>query len=231
MDINIEYRPSYAMARVALANGESIVAESGAMMSMSSNIDVQTSSRAQSAGGGAGGLLKALGRSVFAGESFFMNTYSSQGGEGEIILAPTLPGDVEVISLQDQGLMIQRTSYMANSPGIGIDTKWGGMKTLFGGEGLFMIKAGGTGDVVVNSFGAIHQLNITGPYVVDTGHIVAFDENLMFEVKKVGSWKSTIFSGEGLVTEFNGRGRLWIQSRNPSAFGHLVGGKLPPREQ
>ncbi len=228
MQVNIEYRPSFALAIVKLAAEEAVVAEAGAMVSMSSNVQIKTSSRAAD-GGKRGGILKSLKRSVFGGESFFMNTYTAQGGEGEVTLAPTLPGDVLSIPMTGSGLLIQGTSYMASSPGISIDTKWGGFKTLFGGEGLFMLKATGTGEIVVNSFGAIHELQMDGPYIVDTGHIVAFDETLSFEVKRVGSWKSTFFSGEGLVTEFNGKGRLWIQSRNPKEFGKDIGSRLPPR--
>jgi uncharacterized protein (TIGR00266 family) len=229
MQVNVQYRPSFALAVVNLAGNESVVAESGSMVSMSSNIGIQTSSKSGGAGG-AKGFIKALARTAFAGESFFLNTYTAQGGPGEVTLAPTLPGDIASIPMTGPGLMIQGSSYMASSPGVNIDTKWGGMKTLFGGEGLFMLKASGTGEVVVNSFGAIHEMALNGPYIVDTGHIVAFDETLSFVVKKVGSWKSTIFSGEGLVTVFKGQGRLWIQTRNPRAFGQLVGSKLPPRK-
>jgi uncharacterized protein (TIGR00266 family) len=227
MQVNIAYRPSFALAIVGLAENESVVAESGAMVSMSSNMAMQTSSRAATGGGG---LLKSLKRTVLGGESFFMNTYTAQGGPGEVTFAPTLPGDVEVLDLVGPSIVIQQTSYMASSPGVAIDTSWQGFKGFFGGESLFMLKASGQGQVIVNSFGAIHPLNLEGPYIVDTGHIVAFDETLNFEVKKVGSWKATFLSGEGLVTIFNGKGRLWIQSRNPSEFGSTVGGKLPPRQ-
>ena len=227
MDINVQYRPSFALAIVNLGANESVVAESGAMVSMSSNINIQTSSRQQAGGGG---MLKALKRAAFGGESFFMNTYTAQGGPGEVTFAPTLPGDVAKLEMTGPSIVIQGTSYMACSPGITIDTKWGGFKTFFGGEGLFMLHASGQGDLLVNSFGAIHDMYIDGPYIVDTGHIVAFDETLTFEVKRVGSWKSTLLSGEGLVTVFNGKGRLWIQSRNPSAYGQAVGSKLPPRQ-
>jgi len=226
MEIKIEYRPSYALAIVGLGTNESIVAEGGAMVSMSSNMGIQTSRGAA----GAGGLLKSLARSVLGGESFFMNTFTAQGGAGEITLAPTLPGDIQVLPMTGPTLIIQSTCYLASTPGITIDTKWGGMKTLFGGEGLFMLKASGQGQVIVNSFGAIHEVPVNGPYIVDSGHIVAFEETLTFEVKRVGGWKATLFSGEGLVCLFNGKGRLWIQSRNPKAFGAAVGGKLPPRE-
>jgi uncharacterized protein (TIGR00266 family) len=226
MQTKIEYRPSYALAVVDLAQNETVVAESGAMVSMTSNIAIQTGSRAASGGGG---ILKALKRSVLGGEAFFMNTFTAQGGPGQVTFAPTLPGDVLSLPMAGPSIVIQRSSYMASSPTVAIDTSWQGFKGFFGGESLFMLKASGQGEVIVNSFGAIHEIPLAGPYIVDTGHIVAFDETLTFQVKKVGSWKATFFSGEGLVTVFNGKGRLWIQSRNPQAFGHTVGRKLPPR--
>ncbi len=225
MQVNIEHRPSYALAVVGLAANESVVAEGGAMVSMDSHIGIQTSRKAAG-----GGILKSLKRAALGGESFFMNTYTAGGAAGHVTFAPTLPGDIAHLQLNNQTYIIQSSSYMASAPGIALDTSWGGFKTFFGGEGLFMLTAKGSGDLIINAFGGIHEMNINGPYIIDTGHIVAFEESLNFEVKRVGSWLSTFFSGEGLVCEFNGQGKLYIQTRNPKEFGSLVGGKLPPRE-
>jgi len=226
MNISIEYRPSYGLAICQLQPGESVRAESGAMVSMNTHVRMETSA---THGKGVKGLLKGLARKVFMGESFFMNTFHADQAQGEVTFAPRLPGDVEQTALNNESLVIQGTSYMCSSPDIEINTKWGGFKTLFGGEGLFMIEAKGTGPVVFNAFGAIHALDLNGPFVVDTGHIVAFQPSLNFKIKRVGGWYSTFFSGEGLVCEFNGQGRLWIQSRNPKEFGTSVGRMLPPR--
>jgi uncharacterized protein (TIGR00266 family) len=93
-----------------------------------------------------------------------------------------------------------------------------------------MLKATGTGPLVFNSFGAIKEVVVDGEFIVDTGHIVAFEDGLKFTVNKFGGgWKSFIFGGEGLVCTFSGRGRLWIQTRNATGFGREVGSKLPPR--
>jgi len=226
MQVDIQHRPSYALAVVNLSADESVVGEGGAMVSMDQTISIQTSRR----GAGSGGLLKSLKRAALGGESFFLNTYTASRGPGHVSFAPTLPGDVMHLALSNQSYIIQSSSYMASSPGITLDTQWGGLKTFFGGEGLFMLKAQGTGDLIVNAFGAIHELAINGPYILDTGHIVAFEETLSFEVKRVGNWISTFFSGEGLVCQFNGQGKLYIQTRNPKEFGTMVGHKLPPRE-
>jgi len=96
-----------------------------------------------------------------------------------------------------------------------------------GGEGLFLLSATGAGDLFINAYGGIREIDLNGSFIVDTGHIVAFEDSLTFNVKKVGSWKSTLFSGEGLVCEFSGKGKLWIQTRNLSALVAWLRPMLP----
>ncbi|HZW05123.1 MAG TPA: AIM24 family protein, partial [Anaerolineaceae bacterium] len=86
MQVEILYRPSYAVAKVSLNPNQAIRAESGAMVSMSAGVQVETQMR--------GGLLKSLARSVLGGESFFTNTFQASASGGEVLLAPTMPGDV-----------------------------------------------------------------------------------------------------------------------------------------
>ena len=114
------------------------------------------------------------------------------------------------------------SSYLCSTPGITVDSKWGGAKSFFGGEGLFMLKCSGQGDMWMSSYGAIHEITVENTYVVDTAHIVAFDETLTFNVRSVGGMKSLFFSSEGLVCEFSGRGRLWIQTRNAPAIASFL---------
>ena len=118
--------------------------------------------------------------------------------------------------------MVQRGSFCASTTGVTVDTKWGGAKTFFGGEGLLMLKCHGAGDLWVSSYGAIHAVDVKETYTVDTGHIVAFEESLTFTVRKVGGMKSLFFSGEGLVCEFSGTGRLWVQTRNAPALASFL---------
>jgi len=227
MDIRVEHSPAFAMAIVDLEPGESFVGENGSMVSMSTGIDINTTSKAI---GGKGGLLKSIGRMI-GGESFFNNIYTAANGPGTVTLSPTLIGDVVRHDLENSSMIVQSSSWLGSGSGIELETTWGGMKSFFGGEGLFMLRLHGSGPVLFNAFGAIHRIEVDGRFIVDTGHIVAFEESLSFDVKRVGGWFSTFFSGEGLVTEFSGNGTLWIQTRNPKEFGSLIGGKLPPRDK
>jgi uncharacterized protein (TIGR00266 family) len=177
-----------------------------------------------------GGLFKALGRSFLGGESFFMNTFKSSNG-GEINFAPPLPGDMFVLDLE-KPMLIQSGSYVASENSVEIDTKFGGVKTFFASEGLFLLRATGSGKILLSSFGAIHELILQAgqKYIVDTGHFVAFDEGIGFNVRRVGGIKSTLFSGEGLVVDINGPGRVLIQSRSTDSFLGWLIPKLPKNQ-
>jgi uncharacterized protein (TIGR00266 family) len=124
---------------------------------------------------------------------------------------------------------VQSGSYLASTEGVTVDTKWSGAKTFFGSEGLIMLKVAGTGTLIVSSYGAIHPMELEAgrKYVVDTGHLVSFEEQIGFKVKKVAGWKSTLFSGEGLVVELTGPGKLNLQSRSQDSFLAWLIPRLP----
>ena len=212
MQVEILYRPSYSVARVVMDANETIQAESGAMVAMSPDMEMKTEAR--------GGFLKSISRSMFGGESFFLNSYTAKSSGERILLAPPLPGDVSVVEMKGESLLVQSGSYLASSEGVEVDTKWSGAKTFFGSEGLIMLKVSGTGTLVISSFGAIHPMELGAgeKFVVDTGHLVTFDERVRYDVKKVAGWKSTLFSGEGLVAELTGPGKINLQSRSQDSF-------------
>ena len=223
MNVNVRYGPAYALAIVTLEAREKIEVESGAMVGMSPELEMETAAK--------GGFLKSLGRSMFGGESFFINGYTASSHGDTIALAPPLPGDISVIEMHGETLMVQSGSYLASSEGIQVDTKWSGAKTFFGSEGLIMLRISGTGTLIVSSYGAIHEMELAAgeKYVVDTGHLVTFEEHLEFNVKKVAGWKSTLFSGEGLVIELGGPGKLTLQSRSQDSFLAWLIPQLPQK--
>ncbi len=212
MQTEIKYQPSYSMAVVTLAPLEHLRVEAGAMVSMSG---VQLETKA------AGGLLASLKRSLLGGESFFQNEYAASAQGGMIMLAPALPGDIVVLEQDgERPLMVQSGSYVASSIEIATDTKWGGARTFFASEGLFMLRCSGAGTLILSSYGAIQSM-VLAPgqrLTVDTGHLVAFDEGIAFEVRAVGGLKSSLFSGEGLVVDLTGPGRVLLQTRSGDAF-------------
>ncbi|MBM4157644.1 MAG: TIGR00266 family protein [Ignavibacteria bacterium] len=222
MQHKILFQPSEALIHIGLAENEEVQAEAGAMVFMSWNIEIETSTK--------GGFMGALKKSVLGGESFFTNKFVARKGPGEIGFCAPFAGDIKHFQLQNQNMYIQSGSYVCSSVTVNLDTQWAGAKGFFGGAGLFMLKASGSGDIFVNSFGAIFERDLNNDrFICDTGHIVAFTDGLSYNVKKVGGLKSTLFSGEGLVAEFNGTGKLWIQTRNPGSFISWLASKLPSK--
>lgn len=213
----ILHQGSFALALVKLQAEQSIHAEAGAMVSMSGNIDLHSEMK--------GGVFGALKRAV-GGESAFVSTFTAKGGPGEVTLAPGAPGGVAGIEMSSQTFMVQSSSYLAGDMSLQVETKFGGAKSLFGGEGLFLLQISGSGLLLVSSFGAIHSRTLRPgeQYVVDTGHLVAWESHMQYNLRKAaksGFFRS-MMSGEGLVAEFNGPGEILIQTRNLAAFAGLL---------
>jgi uncharacterized protein (TIGR00266 family) len=214
---SIEKQGAFALAVVNLQPEQAISAEAGAMVSMSSNVDLYSEMK--------GGVFGALKRAV-GGESAFVSTFTAKGGPGEVTLAPGAPGDVVGLEMRNQTFMVQSSSYLAGDTSLAVDTKFGGAKSFFGGEGLFLLQVSGTGLLLISSFGAIYR-RILPPgeqYVVDTGHLVAWEGHMQYNIRKAAKsgYLRSFLSGEGMVAEFMGPGEILIQTRNLAAFAGLL---------
>jgi uncharacterized protein (TIGR00266 family) len=227
MQVEILSRPATSVAKLTLKAGEVARAEVGSMIAMDAGFTVETSARSRGKGG-FGASLKRL----FAGESFFINEFTATSHGQELIVGPQMAGDVVNHHLTQGALVIQGSSWLASGSNIEVDASFQGlMNAGFSGEGIFWVKCTGHGDVLINSFGAIYEIDVDDSgYIVDTGHIVAFEDSLQFSVRKAGkSFIGSYLSGEGFVCEFTGHGKLYCQTHNPPGFGKALGSKLKPR--
>jgi uncharacterized protein (TIGR00266 family) len=222
MNIEILYKPAHTLAKVTLGPSESIEAESGAMVGTTGGVEMTTS---------AGGFMKGLKR-MFGGESLFRNTFTAPASGGEVLLAPALCGDMTVLDGNDGPWFLQSSTYVAAEKSIELETKVGGFKTFFSANGLFVLRARGTGKVICGAFGGLERIDLDGEIVIDTGHLVAWQDRpeLTYTVTKAGSgWIVSMLSGEGLICHFKGRGTIWLQSRNPAEYGRTIGALLPAK--
>ena len=223
MNVELRHRPSFAAARVTMAPGEQVRAESGAMMAMSGGMSLQSSTQ--------GGVLKGLKRSFLGGESLFISTFTAPNAGGWVDLAHHLAGDIIVAELRpEQPLSITKGCWLASSDGVELDTKWGGFKNLFGGEGGFLVHATGSGTVLLACYGAMDTVDLAAgeTVTVDTGHVVAFQADITSAIRKVaGGLVQTLKSGEGLVFDFTGPGWVMTQSRNPAALEAWIRSVMP----
>ncbi|ABR55390.1 protein of unknown function DUF124 [Methanococcus vannielii SB] len=217
-DFEIICKPSYSLLKFKLNNQE-IMTETGSMVYMDPKISIETSAK--------GGVLGVLKRAV-VGESVFMNKLK---GNGVLALAPACSGDIAHHELNGT-LYASSGAYLASSPHLSIDTKFGGTKTFFGGQGLFLMKIEGKGDVFLSAYGALEEIELNNEsIIVDNGHLVAFTSGLEYSLGKLGGLKSALLGGEGLVYTFKGTGKVYIQTRNIQSFVGFISPYLPKTSQ
>lgn len=227
MHFEILYPGVYSMLKAELLRGESIKAESGAMVSMSDTVDVE--------GKMEGGLMGGLARKLLTGESLFFQTLKAARGAGDVMLAPASPGDIQIIEMDGSTeYLVQKGGFMAAEESLTLATKAQNLtKGLFSGEGFFVQKISGRGKLVVSSFGAIHRLELKPGEVrvIDNGHLVAWPSSVSYDLEKASSsgWFSSVTSGEGFVCKFKGPGHVYIQSRNATGFGEWIKQFIPAK--
>lgn len=215
MQVEIRSQDSFAIARCHLAPGEGMRAESGAMAAMSYGVDVQADT--------GGGLAKAFKRSMLGAESFFVTTYTA-GPQypGWVDLAANLPGGAMAVEVTPtRAVIATRGTWLGNSAGLEQESKWGGSSMFFGGEGGFVVRFTGSGTLVLGAYGAIEAVELPqgAGFTLDSGHLVAYEEGMAVTVRKAARGAmSTMKSGEGLVMDLVGPGRVWTQTRNSDSL-------------
>ncbi|MBC7473027.1 MAG: TIGR00266 family protein [Candidatus Sericytochromatia bacterium] len=224
MKTRLLYPGTNSMIEFNLEHGEAIKAESGAMVAMSSTLDVDVRME--------GGILGGLSRRFLSGENFFFETLRASRGAGHVLLAPSSPGDVVLLEMDgSREYNVQKGSFLAGSETIQVNTKMQNLaQGFFSGEGFFILKITGTGTLALNSFGAIYEIKLSPgeEYIVDNHHLVAWPTTTSYTIEKASKgWISSFTSGEGLVCKFKGPGKIYIQTRNPQAFGAWIKKLIP----
>jgi len=203
METEIRDRPSFAHIVVRLQPGERIIAEADAMASMAPSIAMRTRFN--------GGVVQALLRRYFGGESMFVNEFS---GDGELVLTQPFPGDIECFNLRGRALSLQAGAFIACEATVRLGVGWAGFASWIGGEGLFRLKITGHGKVWFGGYGGILRKEVEQEYVVDTGHLLAYEPSVRLGIGMSGGIFSSLFGGEGLVTRLYGPGRVYLQTRS-----------------
>ena len=218
---------------VSLRHGESISCESDAMVMMESNLDL--TGRIQ------GGILGALARRLANGESFFQQHIKATRGDGDCLLAPTLPGVIEVLDVGAVQYKIADGAYMAATEGVEVTAQMQNVgAALFGSTGGFLIgQTSGSGQVAVTGFGTLFTLDVTpnNPITIDNGHVVAWDSRLNHQISLstnqerglLGNIVNSMTSSEGVVLKFSGSGKVIICSRNAGSFSAWVSSQATAR--
>lgn len=211
MKTEILGKPAFAYVNVDLEPGESIVAESDAMSSMSPELDMKA--------GFNGGFFSGLAKKFFGGESLFVNTFTNNTSETQrVSIVQGTPGDTVEIDLNGGSYCLQPGAYIASTTGLKLGVKWAGFASWIGGEGLFKLQVSGTGKLWYGAYGGLIEREVDGEFIVDTSHLVAYEPQLKLKAQLAGGIFSSFFGGEGLVTRVEGKGRIIIQTRSMSGL-------------
>ncbi|MEL6930277.1 MAG: TIGR00266 family protein [Cyanobacteria bacterium J06600_6] len=213
MECEIKYKPAFSAIFVTLEPGEKIIAESGAMATMDGHVTIKTEL--------SGSLLEAIAKKFFGGESLFINTFSNETKQyATLVLTQSVVGDIEEIEIHGKDMYFQPGAYIASTPGIKLGVRWAGFTSWFAGEGLFKLRLSGKGKAYFGAYGGITKKAINGEFIVDTGHLVAYEPGIEMGIKLSNGLIGSLTSGEGFVNRLTGRGNIYLQSRS---IGGLVG--------
>ena len=210
-----------------LAAGESMITESGSMVWMSPNMEMQTS--------GGGSLGKAFGR-MFSGENIFQNIYTAKGGPGLIAFASSFPGSIRAVEITpDRPVICQKSAFLAAERGVELSTFFQkrGMVGFFGGEGFIMQKISGRGIafIEIDGHAVEYDLKPGQQIIVDTGNLAMADPTCAIDVQTVKGAKNIFFGGEGLFhTVVTGPGRITLQTMPFSSFVSTIASALPSKD-
>jgi uncharacterized protein (TIGR00266 family) len=189
------------------------------MASMDADIDMEARMN--------GGFLSAVKKKFLGGESFFINTFTNNTqGERRLTVTQGTPGEIRQVALRNSSICLQPGAYIASTPGITLGTRWAGFASGIGREGFFKLVVSGTGTLWYGAFGGLVDHQVEGEYIVDTGHLVAYEPHLKLKIQLAGGLFSSFFGGEGLVTRVEGYGKVVLQSRSLSGLAGWLNPKF-----
>ncbi|MYM65918.1 TIGR00266 family protein [Pseudoduganella sp. FT55W] len=207
---------------VSMRQGEKIYCESDAMVMMEAALDLK--------GKITGGIGAAIMRRFANGESFFQQHIEAVRGDGDCLLAPTLPGAMQILDVGNQQYMLSDGAFVAatSSVELKVRTQSVGNALFAQSGGFFITETSGVGQVAVSGFGGISQLEVEPgrDIIIDNSHVVAWDSALRYEISVTTGGNSGFLSnlvnsqtsGEGMVLRFSGKGKVLICSRNSTSF-------------
>ena len=207
METEIRYKPAFATMFITLKPGEKIVAEAGAMASMSGQLSMRTEFF--------GGFLPGLMKAFFGGESLFVNVFVNNSQQPkELVLTQSSIGDIVRLELRGNAVCFQPGAFIAHTPGVKVEVQWAGFTSWIAGEGLFKLRLSGQGVVFFGAYGGLSKVHVNNELIVDNGHLVAYEPGITMHLKLAGGLFGSITSGEGLVNRLKGNGMVYLQSRS-----------------
>jgi uncharacterized protein (TIGR00266 family) len=204
---------------LTLAPGETAVGEPGAMMFADEGVAIDTRMGDGDEAGLGSRLASGVKRSL-TGENFFTSVFSNTSSRPlRVAFAAPSPGRIIAVDLASMGgaLICQKGAFLGGTRGVrvGLAFKKRLRAGMFGGEGFIMQRLTGSGTVFIHASGTLAPLELRAgeELKVDTGCLAALQTTVNYDVKYVGSLKTSVLGGEGLfLASVKGPGTVWLQS-------------------
>jgi uncharacterized protein (TIGR00266 family) len=214
-----------AVVNIKLDQNEQVRIQRGAMVSQTSGITLEGKTN--------GGIFSALGKSLTSGESIFKTIASSNKANQTIVIAPPSLGAIKVLPVNSSNQWrLNDQAYLACDITVDYNMKRQSLgRALVGGTGgLYVMETVGQGELLINGFGEIMEVNLDGSeeYIVDNDHVLAWSSSLNYDIA-IASGTFGFKSGEGVVNRFNGVGTVYIQTRSLTPLAQMVARAMPNR--
>lgn len=215
------YGEEIQMVEIELDPQETAIAESGSFMMMDQEIQMATMfGDGSQPNQGLFGKLLSAGKRILTGESLFMTAFTNAGqGKKKVSFAAPYPGKIIPLDLFLMGgkVVCQKDAFLCAAKGVSVGIEWQRRlgTGLFGGEGFIMQKLEGDGMAFVHAGGIVVEKELAPGEVlkIDTGCVVAYTQNVDFDIEFVKGIKNMVFGGEGLFfATLRGPGKVWVQS-------------------
>lgn len=223
MKVNLHKSLANPILEVELEKDESIRAEAGSMMFMSSNIDINSNDSSTNL---PENLTDAVAKDILS-----KSLFRAIQGKGQIAFAPPGHGGILDIKLSGNSIYSDGVSFMAATPELEFSIQ-GSLKGMLAGRSLFLQKATGYGYLYLKYFGSLieRELKEDESIIVDTGHLVAYEDSVKFKIQKPREGKlNHIQAGEWIICKYFGPGKVWLQTRNRAEFAKVMHRYLPKK--
>ena len=232
MNYSIDKQMQFPLVDIELEPGEKVFIQRGSMVYHSTSIKLNT--KVNGTGSGIGKLIRAVGRSITSGESFWITEAQASRTTGKLAIAPALPGEVLPLKLGKEQYRINDGKFLAmdGSASYSMKKQSVGRAIFSGTGGFFVMTTSGEGTVLCNAYGSIKKITLNNDEsTIDNNHVVAWSTGLDYDIHFDNGFIQSIGTGEGIVNTFKGSGEVYIQSLNLETFAGILDELIPGNEK
>ncbi|MBJ8349798.1 TIGR00266 family protein [Streptococcus zalophi] len=230
MSYTISEASQFPLVEIKLDQGEQVYIQQGSMIYHTPNVVLKT--RLNSKGSGLGKLVGAIGRSVVSGESAFITEAVAESNDGKLALAPATPGEVIPLEIGAKQYRLNDGAFLAldGSASYTMERQSVGRALLGGQGGFFVMTTQGAGTLLANAFGSIKKIALSNDTItIDNAHVVAWSQELDYDIHLENGFLQSIGTGEGIVNTFSGTGEIYVQSLNIETFANVLKRYIPTK--